>query len=82
MGLLKPYDTVLKMISLARWQREWVNSHHAINFSGMVQDMIIDVIREHDPKYFEANRDNLDLRFSRRKENMPKLNHMKLYNNL
>ena len=50
--LTGPADTVYKLTTLARWQREWINNHRGINFSGLCQDMINDIIEKNDPEYF------------------------------
>lgn len=56
MGILQgPEDTVCKLISMPRWQREWVNKHGTINFSGLCQEMITELIRQKDPKYFNEH---------------------------
>lgn len=61
MGILQePTDTVCKLVSLPRWEREWINSHRNINFSGLVQQMIVQIIKEHDKKYFEENKHLLE----------------------
>lgn len=53
MGILQePSDVVCKLVSMPRWQREWVNAHRTINFSGLVQTILIELIREHDPEYY------------------------------
>jgi hypothetical protein len=50
---LPPADTVRKIVSMKRCQRNWINNHSTINFSGLVQLMLWEVIREKDPEYFE-----------------------------
>lgn len=53
MTFLKPNDSVPSNISLYRWQRDWIRNHHAINLSGLVQEMIIKLIEERDPEYLK-----------------------------
>ncbi len=70
MGYLKPKDTVYKLVTLPRWQKEWINSHRSINFSGMVQMHVADIIKEYDPSFFKENEHLLKERMTRRKEQM------------
>lgn len=71
MGLMKPDDSVSKIVGLARWQRDWINSHRSINFSGMVQEVTMKMIQEYDPDYFNSHAKYLDTRISRRKDTTP-----------
>lgn len=41
MAFLKPYDTVMKTISMPRWEKETISKYYSINFSGMVQEQVI-----------------------------------------
>ena len=61
-------DTVYKITALPRWQRNWINTHRSINYSGLVQEMLCEVIAKQDPEYFEKNKKNLEKRQSRKKE--------------
>lgn len=54
--LLNPADSVPKQVSLQRWQRTWINSQHSINFSGLIQEIVVELIRTQDKKYFEAHK--------------------------
>ena len=69
MPFLKPDDTVHKVISLPRWQRDWLNSHRSINCSGVMQDVWARIIAERDIGYFEEHRNLEETRQSKRKEN-------------
>ena len=69
MPFLKPDDTVHKVISLPRWQRDWLNSHHSINCSGVMQDVWAKIIEEKDPNYFMEYKTFEETRRSKRKEN-------------
>lgn len=61
MGVLQePNDTVFKLVSLPRWQRDWISSHRNINFSGLAQEVIIELIKQNDKSYFEKNRRYLE----------------------
>jgi hypothetical protein len=66
--LTSPKDSVPKIVSLARWQRNWVNDHRSINFSGLVQEMLCEIIKTSDPEYYEKNKKYLDIRITRKKE--------------
>lgn len=53
MTFLKPTDSVHKIISLPRWQRDTIASYYTVNFSGLVQEKIVlPLIREKDPDIF------------------------------
>ena len=69
MPFLKPDDTVHKLISLPRWQRDWLNSHRSINCSGLSQDVWAKIIEERDPNYFQECKIYEETRRSKRKEN-------------
>ena len=69
MPFLKPDDTVHKLISLPRWQRDWLNSHRSINCSGLSQDVWAKIIEERDPNYFQEHKIYEETRRTTRKEN-------------
>ena len=69
MPFLKPDDTVHKVISLPRWQRDWLNSHHSINCSGVMQDVWAKIIEDKDPNYFMEHKTFEETRRSKRREN-------------
>jgi hypothetical protein len=53
MAFLKPFDSVHKVISMPRWERDALNSYYSINFSGMVQEeVILPLIQKKDPEIF------------------------------
>jgi hypothetical protein len=53
MGFLKPFDSVHKVISMPRWERDALNSYYSINFSGLVQEQIVlPLIEKKDPDIF------------------------------
>ena len=68
--MLPPNDTVYKIVSLPRWQRNWVNSHRSINFSGLCQEIIDQLIATKDPSYFEEYNHLHNSRQTKRKENI------------
>lgn len=69
MGILQePTDTVAKLVSLPRWQREWINSRKSINFSGLAQEVIIELMRAHDPEYFQRHLPLIDAKSIMRKD--------------
>ena len=65
-----PTDYVKKMLSLPRWQRDWINDHKSINFSGMIQEFTIQIIKDEDKDYFEKYQDLINNSI-RRKETTP-----------
>jgi len=51
---LKPDDSVHKVISMPRWQRDALNNYTTINFSGMVQEeIILPLIKSKSPNIYE-----------------------------
>ena len=69
MPFLKPDDTVHKVVSLPRWQRDWFNAHPSINYSGVMQDVGSKVIEQRDPSYFKEHKILEETRQSKRREN-------------
>lgn len=65
---LPPDETVYKITSLARWQRNWINDHRSINYSGLVQELLCQVIKENDPEYYKQFEHIIKNRPSRRIE--------------
>lgn len=59
MDIFLDSDTVYKLVGMPLWQRTWINNHKSINFSGLVQEMIVQIIEKNDPIYFEQYRDKL-----------------------
>lgn len=69
MGVFRtPKDPVYTTVHMYRWQKEWINSRHSVNFSGLVQEIIIELMREYDPDYFEANKQHLNNHTIQRKD--------------
>ena len=68
MGLTNPKNTVGKFVTMPRWQRNWIDDHRSINFSGLVQELMIEIIRNHDPEYFDQNKQHLEIHLSKKKE--------------
>ena len=68
MGIIPPNKSSGKFVTIPHWQRRWVDTHSTINFSGLIQELLIEVIRTHDPKYFDQYKQYLDLSPIRRKE--------------
>lgn len=53
MAFLKPFDSVHKIISMPRWQRDAINEYYSVNFSGTVQEkVILPMIKEKSPDIF------------------------------
>ena len=53
MTWLKPYDSVHKIISLPRWQRDWYEVNKTIKLSSLVQNEItIPLIQKRDIDYY------------------------------
>ena len=73
MPFFNPNETVYKIVSLPRWQRAWINSHRSINFSGLVQEILLKIINEKDQQYFEQHKHLLEIRQTSRMENIVKV---------
>ena len=67
----RPDDKVAKLIKMPRCERDWINKHQNINFAGLIQEIVAQMIETNDPEYFEKYREVL--------ENLPirKLDHTK-----
>ena len=48
-----PDETTYKIVSLPRWQRQWMREHKSINCSGLLQEAIIQLIKDRDPEYYK-----------------------------
>jgi hypothetical protein len=68
MGIISPIKSSDKTVTLKHWQRVWIDRHGSINFSGLVQEMITEVIRMHDPAYYTKHKQYLDISQQRKKE--------------
>ena len=69
MGILQdPTDTVAKIVSLPRWQREWINSRKSINFSGLTQEIIIELMKVYDQDYYFEHECFIESRIINRKD--------------
>ena len=54
MGFLKPYDSVHKVISLPRWQRDFYERNRVIKLSTIVQEEItLPFVKTREPKIYE-----------------------------
>jgi len=68
MGYLKECDTVYKLASLPRWQKDWINAQNTVNFSGIIQEVFNEIIEKNDPEFFEKMKHNISKRKTRRHE--------------
>ena len=56
MGFTNSNDGVMKITSLKRWQRDWINQRRdTINYSGLVQEMIVKIIKNEDIDYYKKH---------------------------
>ena len=60
-------ETTYKLVSIPRYQREWLRQHRTINVSGLIQRAIIEEIKARDPAYYEKYKEFAD-RTIRREE--------------
>ena len=49
-----PDDTVWASVTMPRWMSEWKQNHKSINFSGLCQEILIQLMKEQDPEYFNT----------------------------
>ena len=75
-----PDETTYKIVSLPRYQRQWLREHKSINTSGLLQEIIIQVIKERDPDYYRKYQKYIEKEI-RRSETTPKLKDIPLYQN-
>lgn len=68
MGIIPPTKSSAKLVSIPHWQRKWIDDHNAINFSGLIQELLVEVIRTHDPSYFKHYSKYVDISPIRKKE--------------
>lgn len=53
MTWLKPYDSVHKIISLPRWQRDWYVNNQSVKLSTMIQtEITLPLIESRDIDYY------------------------------
>lgn len=67
-----PEVTVNRIISMKGWQRNWINKHREINFSGLIQMYITEIIKEEDPEYY-AKFKHIEMSISPKKERAEKI---------
>ena len=48
-------DYLFVGITLPRYQKHWISKQKGVNFSGLVQEMVSEIIRQKDPSYFEMH---------------------------
>lgn len=68
MGLISPVKSSDKTITIKHWQRTWIDTHPSINLSGLIQELLIEIIKVHDPKYFSRYRQFIEMSPMRKKE--------------
>lgn len=68
MGIIPPTKSSDRVVTLKHWQRIWVDKHSTINFSGLVQELLVEIIKVHDPKYYNHYKQYLDIPTIRKKE--------------
>lgn len=56
----RPSDKVAKLVKMPRCERDWINKHTTINFAGLIQEIVAQIIEQDDPEYFEKYRDILE----------------------
>lgn len=68
MGIIPPTKSSGKFVTIPHWQRKWIDEHNAINFSGLIQELLNEVIKTHDPYYFKQYSKYVDIQPVRKKE--------------
>ena len=71
--IFPPEDSVPKNVSMQRWLRSYLKSHPSINFSGLCTEMVVQIIKERDPEYYERYRHLLEENPIKRKEEIKKI---------
>ncbi len=71
--IFPPGDSVPKNVSMQRWLRSYLKAHSSINFSGLCTEMVIQIIKERDPGYYETYRYLLEENPIKRKEEIKKI---------
>lgn len=51
MGVLRS-DYPIANITIQRWQKDWLARQNGINFSGLVQEFLTELIKVRDPAYY------------------------------
>lgn len=74
-----PDDTVWVSITMPRCLNDWKQNHKSINFSGLCQEMLIQMLKDHDPEYYKEIKQFLPE--IRRKDTTPKTK-VTIYNNI
>ena len=64
-----PDETTYKIVSLPRWQRQWMRDHKSINCSGLLQEAIIQLIKDRDIEYYKKHQKYAE-KAIRREENI------------
>lgn len=73
MGIISPVKSSAKLISMPHWQRVWLDNHSSINCSGLIQELLTEVIRHNDPVYFEKYKKYVESPLIRKKEIIDRL---------
>ena len=53
-------DYPLMTITVQRWQKNWLLSQNTINFSGLVQEMLTELIKQRDPDFYLENKPHIE----------------------
>lgn len=54
MGVLRS-DYPIANITIQRWQKDWLAHQNGINFSGLVQEFLTELIKVRDPAYYSLH---------------------------
>ena len=69
MGVLKS-EYAFTGITIQRWQKEWIARQSGINFSGLVQEMLSELIKVRDPAYYSIHMAESEAAVIQRKDMM------------
>lgn len=69
MGVLRS-EYPLATITLQRWQKDWLAQQHGINFSGLVQEFLTEMIKVRDPAYYSMHIEDTEQNLIQRKDMM------------
>ena len=69
MGVLRS-DYPIATITIQRWQKDWLVSQASINFSGLVQEMLTELIKVRDPAFYSMHIQESESNVIQRKDMM------------
>lgn len=72
MGVLRS-DYPMASITIQRWQKDWLAQQSAINFSGLVQEFLTELIKVRDPAFYSLHVAESEIAVIQRKDMMKQI---------